>query len=229
MKKDEKKPAVNKPKKKSQKEIDAELFSKPLDQLTEEEIIRKGLKTKNKSDIYCYIGMFLLFVLIIIPPIFNVVFDYTRPKDTHEDVVYSKLSCKKVYSGKSALTLTVQNQYRNSVVESSVLEYVYTDVEGETVNTSEIEKWLNYESEPGITIKQTDELPKHSTRVVIDYLNHSELKHNEGLKDYAMSFMPQLNYYGDQGFYCTKESKTVVEDTAHPEERKDPWKEEEEQ
>ena len=44
-----------------------------------------------------------------------------------------------------------------------------------------------------------------------------------------MSFMPQLNYYGDQGFYCTKESKTGVEDTAHPEERKDPWKEEEEQ
>ena len=86
---------LNKPIGKSKKDELQELMNKPLDQMNEDQIIKRGLKTKAKTDTLCYLGIAILFVLIIIPPIFSVVFDYTRPKDTHEEVVYARLNCTK--------------------------------------------------------------------------------------------------------------------------------------
>ena len=62
---------LNKPIGKSKKDELEELMNKPLAEMSEDEIIQRGLKSKAKSDTYCYIGIGILFILIIIPPIFK--------------------------------------------------------------------------------------------------------------------------------------------------------------
>lgn len=224
-KKEEKK--VKKPKEKKAKEPEIDLFNTPVYELTEDQIIKKGLKTKNPKDKMCYLGIVICFIFIFIPPIFDKVFDYTRPEDTHVEVVYSRLSCRKVLGGSNRLILNVYNEYKDSIVTKSTLVYTYDESADGQSDLNELENWYVYENEKGFKFEKGKENDKNIVTITIDYKNHEELRSKEDLTNYSMNFMPQFNHFGSQGFFCTKDSKSVTEDTAHPEDNKENvWEEE---
>ena len=206
----------DKKQKKKSNEPQVDLFNTPVYELTEDQIIEKGLKTSNPKDKMCYLGIAICFIFIFIPPIFDKVFDYTRPADTHVEVAYARFNCRRVYSGDNSLVVNIKNEYRESVVQSSLIEYSYKEVEGET-SISEIENWTAFENIKGIKITKGKNNDVNSVTVAIDFKNNESLRSDPELDDYTMNFMPQFNYFGGQGFYCTKESKSVTEDSAHPE------------
>ena len=236
---------LNKPIGKSKKSEIDELMNMPLDQMNEDQIIKRGLKTKAKTDTLCYLGIAILFVLIIIPPIFSVVFDYTRPKDTHEEVVYARLNCtkwsNKILVGTDGKLLTtaleMKSDYRNSDIQATTFRFFHDKVE-ETFDTSDIDDLLLLEDKKGVKISEEDKKKEevgsngadkqHITTIEIDYLANPDLKEEKALQNYILSFMAEYNYLSEEnvGFICVKDTKTIIEDTAHPESREEIWKDE---
>ena len=215
-KKEEKKKAKKPEKKDKKPEID--LFNTPVYELTEDQIIQKGLKTHNPKDVMCYIGIVVCFIFIFIPPIFNKVFDYTRPADTHVDVTYAKISCHKSASSDGAETY-IKSEYKDSVVQTMNIEFIYDETE--TGATSDVTSWFAFEKTKGFKINKQKNNGKNTVSVDIDFKNNEELRENEELSEYTMNFVPQLQHFSSKSFFCSKETVTVNEDTAHPENNKE--------
>ena len=236
---------LNKPIGKNKKNEIEELMKMPLDQMNEEQIIKRGLRNKSKTDTLCYLGMVFLFILIIIPPIFNVVFDYTRPVDTHEEVVYARLNCNKwsnkVLIGENGKYLTtaleVKSDFRDSNIQATTFRYYYDKVDS-TFDMSDINDLLMLEDKKGVKIKEEDKKKEvigsngsdtqHIITIDVDYLVNPDLLEENALKNYSLTFMAEYNYLSGEkvGFSCTKDTKTIYEDTANPESREEIWKKE---
>ncbi len=234
---------LNKPIGKNKKNEAEDIMNMPLDQMNEDQIIKRGLKSKAKSDNLCYLGMVLLFILIIIPPIFNVVFDYTRPVDTHAEVVYARLNCNKwsnkVLIGENGKLLTtafeVRSDFRDSNIQATTFRYYHDKVDA-TFDMSDVNDLLMLEDKKGVKITEEDKKKEvvgsngsdtqHITTIEVDYLVNPALLEENALKNYALTFMAEYNYLSGEkvGFSCTKETKTVYEDTANPESREEIWK-----
>ncbi len=239
---------LNKPigNKKSKKDELQELMNIPIEEITEEQIIQRGLKSKAKSDTLCYLGIAFLFILIILPPVFNKVFDYTRPPETHADVVYARFSCtkwsNKVLNGENGKLLTtafeIKADYRDSNIQATTFKFYHNKVEG-TFDTSDIDDLLLLEDKKGVKISEQDKKKdtvgkdgidtQHITTIEVDYEVNPALKEEDALKNYVLTFMAEYNYLSGEngGFSCTKETKTVYEDTANPQKREEIWNQEE--
>ena len=66
--------------------------------MEEEKIIRDSLNTHTKQDIFCYVGMGLLFIMIFIPPIFRIVFYDAEANKPKPDIILLNLMCRKARS-----------------------------------------------------------------------------------------------------------------------------------
>ena len=69
---------------------------------------------------------------------------------------------------------------------------------------------------------------QHITTIEVDYTVNPKLLEENALKNYSLTFMAEYNYLSEEnvGFSCIKETKTIIEDTAHPESREEIWKQE---
>ena len=174
--------------------------------MEEQKIIEEGLKKNTKQDILCYIGMAIFFIMIFIPPIFRIAFADSKKETSKVEVVYLNLSCQKaVYRGGKKIATTINNSYKDSILQTSVMTYEYErDDDGEI---SEVNEFLALEY-PEIKSEKLD----NGYRFTFDYTN-GNLLNKEELSEYNSPAPAQMNYYTtQQGYNCETQSEIKLEE-----------------
>lgn len=174
--------------------------------MEEQKIIEEGLKKNTKKDIICYVGIALLFIMIFIPPVFRVVFyDSSVNRETVE-VVYLDLVCtKSIFREGKKVTTKINNNYRDSIILKSVVEFLYEGVEDE-IDMPEVNEFLSINAE-GIKKEKTTS----GYIFTFDYVNYP-LKDLPELEEYKRPAPAQINYYKNKNFSCENTSKVVEEE-----------------
>lgn len=171
--------------------------------MEEQKIIEEGLKTNTKQDIICYIGMAVIFIMIFIPPIFRVVFYDSEAKNNDVEIVYLNMVCQKaMYRDGKKILITVNNIYKDSIIQSSVAEYNYEQEEP----IAEVNEFLFIES---------DDIGKEELetgyRFTFDYTNPRVFELEE-LTNYRSPAPAQMNYYKNKGYACETTSEVKKEE-----------------
>lgn len=174
------------------------------DTLSEDQIIKNGLKFDAKSDMIFVIFAVVSFLMIFVPPIFRVVF-YDPTKEIVEvEVVHLNLSCRKgIYRDGRILNTKIYSEYKDGVLQNSTFEYTWADLkEGEVI--PEAEDFLAIESKGFKYEKIVD-----GYKFMMDF-SDKELLQKPELADYKHAAPAQMNYYKDKGFICESESMTEI-------------------
>ena len=174
--------------------------------MEEDKIIKEGLKTHTKSDIICYIGMALLFIMIFIPPVFRVVFYDAEANAPKPKVVLLNLKCRRaMYRESFRLVSNVDANYVDSVPQTVVIDFTY-EKEGGITDISEVNELLGVNSE-GVKVEQI----KDGYRFTLDYANYP-LNQIEELKKYGYLAPPQMQMYDSMNYYCESTTETIEKD-----------------
>ncbi len=205
----------------------------PFDQIdiktaTEDEIIKSGIRHNVKEDFICYGVMFLIVVLILLPPLLRA-FNPKPITEIEKDITYVTLTCSHSTSiDDYAFYTNLENNYRDGALQKLELKYSYKslselgkkDDENEGEGKEETPEPSGNEEEPtfapiekakqidaaGITKKKVDK----GYVVTADFENH-DLYDVEQLKEYAYVAGAESEYLTSIGFYCSTESKIVKE------------------
>lgn len=177
--------------------------------VTDDEIIKSGIRYNTKNDYICYFLMFVVFILAIIPPVLRIV----NPKPITEEernITYLTLSCYKT-------------SYRDNYELSTVLKSYYRDGSVNTVNIDFTYNKQNNDAEDNYVFSEIDELEKlnlkgisvkkesNKTSFVIDYENNEDYRNKDVLSDYAKVSGAEINYLSTKGFKCVQESESKME------------------
>ncbi len=190
---------------------------------TEDEIIRSGIKYNVKKDYICYGIMFIIFVLMIIPPVLRILI----PKpitEIEKDIVYLTLSCSYPTTIEDYNLYTeLKSNYRDGSITSSEIKYSYQKV-GEVLKTDETEETPTEdvkEEEPTFyaidRMKEINAKGFTSKKVEkgyifnVNYEENPELRNLEQLKNYSYEAGSQTKYLTSIGYYCSTKSETVKE------------------
>ena len=177
----------------------------------EDEIIQQGLKSHDKKDTLCYVGMVLLGILIILPPAFRIIFADSRPKSTIQDIVYLDFSCSHTYFDNEGtiVTVMVEGNFRDNKVLKESISYSYGDKTEVNMTDSQLTTLLDIgKADIGVEMKEK----KNTITFTMDFLNKPKLKRRDELKKYARSPQAQMNEYKSLQYTCNYDSKTVQED-----------------
>lgn len=171
--------------------------------MEEQKIIEEGLKKNTKQDIICYIGMAVIFIMIFIPPVFRFVFYDSEVENDKVEIVYLNLVCQKaMYREGKKISITINNMYKDSIIQTSVAEYNYEQEE----EIAEVNEFLSIESED---IKK--EKLETGYRFTFDYTNPRVLELEE-LANYKSPAPAQMNYYKNKGYACETTSEVKTEE-----------------
>ena len=172
------------------------------DTLSEDQIIKDGLKFNPKADMVYVIFMVVAFLMIFVPPIFRVVF-YDPAKEIVEvDVVHLNLECRKgIYRGGRLFNTKIYSKYKNGEVLSSTFEYTWAELKEDEV-IPEAEDFMSIES-PGFKYEKIVD----GYKFTMDFSDKNLFTIPE-LADYKHAAPAQMNYYKDKGFICESESTT---------------------
>ena len=177
---------------------------------TEDEIIKSGIKYKTKVDYTCYLLMFAVFVLAILPVALRIIIP--RPiTQIERDVVYFSLTCYKTTGRDNyELSTTINADYRDGAVNTFVFDFKYykrNDQAKDGYVFAEVEEFEKLKLD-GITTKKDE----GSTVFTIDFENHPELKDNEVLNEYSYFSTAEINLLqNEKGFSCITSSETKRE------------------
>ncbi len=177
----------------------------------EEEIIQKGLKSHDKKDTYCYIGIAILAILIILPPAFRVIFASSKPKDTMQEVVYLDLQCSHSYFDNEGHVATnyIDGNFRDNKVLKLTITFSYSGVDKVNKSDSQMSSLLDMvNSKIGVDYQE-----KGNTAIfTMDFLNKPDLAEKEELARYRKAAQAQLNEYKGLQYNCSYETNVKKED-----------------
>lgn len=177
---------------------------------TEDEIIKSGIKYKTKVDYTCYLLMFGVFVLAILPVALRMIIP--RPiTQVERDIVYFSLTCYKTTGRDNyELSTTLKADYRDGAVNKFVFDYKYYKRNNQAQDGyvfSEISDFdkLTYD---GITSKKGE----GSAIYTVDFENYPDLATTEELKEYAYFSTAEINFLqNEKGYSCVTNSETKRE------------------
>ena len=182
--------------------------------MTEEEIIiLEGRKSKDKKDVYCYVAMAVIAILIIMPPAFRIIFAGSKPKSTIEDIVYLEMNCSHGYfdnKGKMVSEEIVGN-YRDGSVQTLNYKFIYDNVTEPNLTDPAVTPLVDLAN---ANDKVKMETKGNTVTFNIDFKSNPELLDDPSFKPYARTAPAQLNDLQNQQFTCTHDSKEVKEDTS---------------
>ena len=183
----------------------------------EEEIIKNGLKSHTKMDTFCYIGIGILAIMIVIPPVFRVVFADQRPKDTRENIVYMEIKCRHTYrdNKENIVTQNITSNYRDAKVINVEIEFI---TQGEKNNLTDPNMTPLIDLKDATGDKMTMKEEGKSVIFTLDFKAHPDMRSMEAFSPYAKQAPSQLTEYRNLGYLCVTESEEKIEDTAKPEE-----------
>ena len=179
----------------------------------EDEIIQRGLKSHDKKDTICYVGIVLLGILILIPPAFRIIFADSRPKSTIEDIVYLDLSCSHTYFDNEGTIVTtfIEGNFRDNKVMKVSISYSYGNKTEVNLTDPQLTTMLDIGKADIGGVGMSEK--KNTITFTMDFLNHPALKKRQEIAKYARSPQAQMNEYKSLQYSCSYESKTVQEDT----------------
>jgi len=177
--------------------------------VTDDEIIKSGIKYNTKSDYVCYFVMFLIFILAITPVFLRI----TNPKPITEeerDITYLTLSCYKTsFRDNYELSTILKLFYRDGEINSVNLDFSYNKQNNEAADNyvfAEIDDLERLDLK-GITTTKTS----NKTSFVIDYDNNPEYKTMDVLSDYAKVSGAEINFLNTKGYKCVQDSEVIKE------------------
>lgn len=177
---------------------------------TDDEIIRSGIKHNTKTDKFCYMILFFIVVLAILPVALRIIIP--RKATTEErDIVYYTITCYKgLQRDNYELSTNLISNYRDGKVQDVTFKFKYfkrSELAKDGYVFAEIEE-LNKLKLDGI---ESNVEPGNAT-FTIDFENYPELKDQEQLKDYTYFQTAELNLLiNEKGYSCSTESDTKLE------------------
>lgn len=175
--------------------------------MEEEKIIKETLRKNTKRDIidYCLIGF--VFIMIFVPALFKVIFYDSSIKVTTKQVVYLTFTCRKtVIAGDNQISTIIENKYKDSVIQKSVLDIRYSG--GTEDDVPEIKEILSL----NLGSKIGKEQKENGYVFTFDFVKNKELLEIEALNQYSMPASNAIPSYPAAGFYCERSSEIVEEE-----------------
>lgn len=177
--------------------------------VTDDEIIKSGIKYNTKKDYICYFIMFIILVLAVLPPTLRIV--NPRPITEEErNITYLTLSCyKTVFRDNYELSTVLKSNYRDGNVSTVQIDYTFNKQNEEAADNyvfaeiDELEK-LNLS---GIATNRES----NKVSFVIDYEGNPEYSTRDVLSDYARVSGAEINYLSTKGFRCVQETENKME------------------
>jgi len=182
--------------------------------MTEEEIIiLEGRRSKDKKDVYCYVAMTIIAILILMPPAFRIIFAGSKPKSTIEDIVYLDMSCSHGYFDNKGgmVSEEVEGHFRDGYVLSLDYKFAYDNVNEPNLTDPVVTPLVDL-AEANDKVKMV--VKDNTVSFNIDFKNNKELLDDPSFKPYTKTAPAQLNEFQNQQFTCTHDSKEVKEDTS---------------
>ena len=186
----------------------------PFDQIdittaTDDDIIKSGIKHNTKADTTCYLIMFVIFVLAVLPVALRLIIP--RPVTTEKtNIIYYTITCYKTISRDNyELSTTLVSSYRDGTVNNVTFDFKWfkkSDLAKEGYTFLEVEEFVNM-NKKGVTAK--NEINK--AHVEIDFHGNPELRNDEALVDYTYHSTTEVNALVEKGYSCTTDSKTEEE------------------
>lgn len=147
----------------------------------------------------CYLGIFVLLLFIVLPPLFRMLFPEEEIIDEEPEKVIMNLNCEKIenntdYKIKRTINTTyVENKITNSTFTYE-LEYADSIFNGEEIIIEEYEtlKRIN-------NVDFNEEGNKYT--ISIDYVNF-DYSNEDALVNHKKMILDQLQYYTQQLFEC---------------------------
>jgi len=177
----------------------------------EEEIIQNGLKSHTKTDTFCYIGIGLIAILILIPPSLRIFMPDTKPKEDIQDVVYADLYCSHSYfdNTNGIVTHVVEGSFRDNQVQNLTMTYTYGEKDKINETDPAISELLDL-AEAGLGVKKTTN--NNTVVFYMDFDKHPEYMKKQEFARYKKSIQGQLTEYKSLQYTCSMETKVVKED-----------------
>ena len=159
------------------------------------------MKTDNGLlKIICYLGIFVLLLFIILPPLFRVLFKEEEEVVIKKEPVKMSLSCSlnEAFSGYNLKT-TINNNYVDEVIKKSTFIYeVEINDENLTIDDVVIEEYDDLKKISNIDFSEND----NKFTLNIDY-NKFDYTDEELLADHQNRLNKQKSIYIENGFECT--------------------------
>ena len=177
---------------------------------TEDDIVKSGLRHNTSKDIVCYLIMFGIFVLALLP-LFLRIFMPRAITTEEKEIVYYKITCyKTAVRDNYELSTTLVSNYRDGQVKNVSFEFNYfkkNEAAEDGYVFAEINE-LEQIKDKGIT--STSDSGKRTFK--FDFEKNPNLKKNELLKDYTYFSTAEVNFLiNDKGYSCTTTSETKLE------------------
>lgn len=158
------------------------------------------MKKENKSsNLLAYLGIFILFLFIALPPALRVFIPKEEnTTDPDINVVKMQLTCTKV-SRKIEYNINekIITTYRDGAISTSTFIYdVEIKEEGMTISGIEIDEFNELRKIPGVISKQEG----NTYTINIDYQNN-DYSSEEILKNHSNTIQEQMTYYTTEDRY----------------------------
>lgn len=177
---------------------------------TEDEIIRSGIKHNTKKDVTCYMIMFGIFVLAVLPVALRII--VPRKKTTAiEDITYFTMTCyKTIIRDDYELSTKIISNYRDGEVLDVTIDFNYFK-RNENAKDGYVFTEINELNQLDLQgLKSSSSVGK--AKFEIDFDKYPSLKSNETLKDYSLFQTAAVNHLSNEkGFSCNTESETKTE------------------
>ena len=136
----------------------------------------------------CYLGIFLLLLFIVLPPLFRIIFPREETSENNDNLpLIMNLTCNKEEDfGDYQLKTKIESNYYEDKIHDTTFTYEIIDVSGAGLRS--IENVKSSENENIYTLK-------------IDYANN-DYSNEELLADHQHVIAEQLRYYTDNSFTC---------------------------
>ena len=178
----------------------------------EDEIIQQGLKSHTKTDTMCYVGIGLLAIMILIPPVFRIIFKDLRPKVTIEKIVYLDITCRKSYmdNTNNEVTQQITGHYRDNNIHTYKVEF-FAKSNKNNLTDSRITTFIDLKN---ATNKVSMKEEGNVVTFEMDFLNNKEIRDDPAFAPYAKQAPAEITELRNAGFLCLTDSEEKEEDTS---------------
>jgi len=183
-----------------------ELKAKPISEITREEIIDLGLRENTKADIFCYILMGLVFLMIFVPPVFRKVFYDPDLAISEVETVYLTLDCRNTTVKEGYFLAEVMTMYyRDSEILNVTVDFEYTNKKVSVIenNPKEVIKYLEISD-----IEKKQKTDGHT--FIMDFEKNPELLKKQELSQFTLSAPAQITNMKSTEYICNTEYKTMI-------------------
>ncbi len=148
----------------------------------------------------CYLGIFLLLLFIVLPPLFRIIFPREETSENNDNLpLIMNLTCNKEEDfGDYQLKTKIESNYYEDKIHDTTFTYEIIDVSGAgSVGDITIDEYDALRAIENVKSSENENI----YTLKIDYANN-DYSNEELLADHQHVIAEQLRYYTDNSFTC---------------------------